>query len=127
MKKFLILTFVAICALVNTLTSSAQEKLTKEELADYVAMLNEEFPQQLDDDNVLSKAQLINGGNQLDFVVNINDKSINSNEYIAFLKSLSKKELRKYFADFTSVMDIVPVPVSIYFIFKDGKKYRANF
>ncbi|MBD5189180.1 MAG: hypothetical protein HDS95_02750 [Bacteroidales bacterium] len=127
MKKFLILTFVAICALVNTLTSSAQEKLTKEELADYVAMLNEEFPQQLDDDNVLSKAQLINGGNQLDFVVNINDKSINSDEYIAFLKSLSKKELRKYFADFTSVMDIVPVPVSIYFIFKDGKKYRANF
>lgn len=127
MKKFLILTFVAICALVNTLTSSAQEKLTKEEFADYVAMLNEEFPQQLDDDNVLSKAQLINGGNQLDFVVNINDKSINSDEYIAFLKSLSKKELRKYFADFTSVMDIVPVPVSIYFIFKDGKKYRANF
>lgn len=127
MKKFLILTFVAICALVNTLTSSAQEKLTKEELADYVAMLNEEFPQQLDDDNVLSKAQLINGGNQLDFVVNINDKSINSDEYIAFLKSLSKKELRKYFADFTSVMDIVPVPVSIYFIFKDGKKYRVNF
>ncbi|MDE6255253.1 MAG: hypothetical protein K2M39_03570 [Muribaculaceae bacterium] len=127
MKKFLILTFVAICALVNTLTSSAQEKLTKEELADYVAMLNEEFPQQLDDDNVLSKAQLINGGNQLDFVVNINDKSINSDEYIAFLTSLSKKELRKYFADFTSVMDIVPVPVSIYFIFKDGKKYRVNF
>ncbi|MDE6682132.1 MAG: hypothetical protein K2J87_01745 [Muribaculaceae bacterium] len=129
MKKFLIITFMAVCSLVCAFSAAAQsQKLPVEMLPEFVAEMNKTLPQDIDQSMVFSKVQLLNGGKQIDFVVQVKDMEIAPEEFIEACKGMSKQEIRDYFGpEFKEMTSLLPVPVSVNFIFKNGKTYRLNY
>lgn len=129
MKKFLIFAVIAVCSFVCAISANAQsQQLPAELLPTFVEEMNKTLPQEIDDTMVFSKVQLINGGKQIDFVVRMKELEVSSSDFIEACKSMSKQEIRNYFGpEFKEMVEILPVPVSVYFIFKDGKTYRLNY
>ncbi|MDE5807364.1 MAG: hypothetical protein K2H76_04550 [Muribaculaceae bacterium] len=127
MKKLLMMALMAVCSLVLSFSANAQQ-LPKSELATFVAEINKTLPQRIDQDMVFSKVQLLNDGNQIDFVINMNPTEVTSDEFISACKTMTKQEIRDYFGpEFKQMVEMLPVPVSIFFVFKDGKTYRVMY
>ncbi|MDE5791333.1 MAG: hypothetical protein K2H96_08910 [Muribaculaceae bacterium] len=129
MKKFLIITIMALCSMLCALSADAQsQKLPVEMLPEFVAEMNKTLPQDIDESMVFSKVQLLNGGKQIDFVVNVKEMEVSPDEFIEACKGMTKQEIRDYFGpEFREMTAFLPVPVSVNFIFKNGKTYRLNY
>ena len=127
MKKIIIVAFLAVCSLVLSFASNAQQ-LSKSDLPVFVTEMNKTLPQPIDKEMTFYKVQLLNGGNQMDFVIHMNSTELSSDEFIEVCKSMTKQELRNSFGtEFKEMVTMLPVPVSVNFVFKDGKSHRVLY
>lgn len=132
MKKFLVSAFVAVCAFVGAFNSQAQDEmiLPEDMLSVFVTEMNRNLPQQVEQGVVFTKIQLINNGKQMDFVINVSEEAmgITADEFIEDAKIMTTEEKREFLGpDFEEVAKMIPIPISMNFIFENGKSCRLKY
>lgn len=124
---FLMLIGTIVCPMI---VNAQSNKIAVSDVPLIISEIKKNLPMKVEEGITFTDMKLINDGKQIDFVFSIDPPKlgVSTTEFIKELNSWSRQKLREELGpEFKGMVDMLPLPVSINWVFPNGTGIRTPY